>query len=195
VKWPIGYFWMPRIEYAAGRGPTSPRPVYARRVAETQRRHVPLTPGTEVETALMFLDFQREAMVIKCEGLDEEQLRTVLVPTGTNLLGLVQHLTVGERYWFAHHVAGELDDEKWDFTMDVPTGVRVDEVFTRYREAIAHSNEIIRRVGDPEALTARPVHGTPLPLRWVLGHNVTEVARHVGHADIIREQLDGATGR
>ena len=54
----------------------------------------------------MFLDFQREAMLIKCEGLDDEQLRRVLVPTGTNLLGLVQHLTVGERYWFVHHVAG-----------------------------------------------------------------------------------------
>ncbi len=143
----------------------------------------------------MFLDFQREAMVIKCEGLDDEQLRRVLVPTGTNLLGLVQHLIVGERYWFAHHVAGELDDEKWDFSMDVPADVTTEEIFARYREAVAYSNAIVRRVGDPETLTARPVHDRPLPLRWVLGHNVTEVARHVGHADIIREQIDGATGR
>ncbi len=164
-------------------------------MTETQRRYVPLTPGTELETALMFLDFQREAMLIKCEGLDEEQLRRVLVPTGTNLLGLVQHMTVGERYWFAHHVAGELDDEVWDFTMEVPTDTGAEEVFERYRESIAYSNEIVRRVGDPEALTARPVHEQPLPLRWVLGHNLTEVTRHVGHADIIREQIDGVTGR
>jgi uncharacterized damage-inducible protein DinB len=143
----------------------------------------------------MFLDFAREAMLIKCEGLDDEQLRRVLVPTGTNLLGLVQHLIVGERYWFAHHVAGELDDEQWDFTMDVPPDVSTEEVFARFREAITESNEIVRRVGDPETLTAHPVHEQPLPLRWVLGHVLTETTRHVGHADIIREQLDGATGR
>lgn len=163
-------------------------------MAETQRRSVPQAVATELETALMFLDFQREAMVIKCEGLDEAQLRLVLVPTGTNLLGLVQHLVVSERYWFAHHVAGELDED-WAFGMEVPPTVSADEVFAAYRGAIAASNEIIRRVGDPEALTARPVHDRPLPLRWVMAHTVTEIARHLGHADIIREQIDGTTGR
>jgi uncharacterized damage-inducible protein DinB len=164
-------------------------------VAEIQRRPVPRTAASEVETTLMFLDFQREAMLIKCEGLDEEQLRRVLVPTGTNLLGLVQHLTVAESFWFAHHVAGELDNHEWDFNMDVPTDVSAERVFADYRGAIAHSNEIVRRVADPEILTARPVHERPLPLRWVLAHTLTETTRHAGHADIIREQIDGTTGR
>jgi uncharacterized damage-inducible protein DinB len=164
-------------------------------VAETQRRPVPRTVATELETALTFLDFQREAVLIKCEGLDEEQLRRVLVPTGTNLLGLVQHLIVGERYWYAHHVAGELDDQEWDFGMDVPTDLRAEEVFDRFREASARSNEIVREIGDPEAMTARPVHERPLPLRWVLAHTLTDTTRHAGHADIIREQIDGTTGR
>ena len=79
--------------------------------------------------------------------------------------------------------------------MDVPTDVSADEMLARYREASARSNEIVRSVGDPETLTARPVHERPLPLRWVLSHNLTEVARHVGHADILRELLDGTTGR
>ncbi len=164
-------------------------------MAETQRRPVPRTPGSELETALRFLGFAREAMLIKCEGLDEEQLRRVLVPTGTNLLGLVQHMTVGERYWFAHHVAGELDDEKFDFRMEVPDSVSAEQVLQRFREACTHSDEIVRAVGDPEATTARPVHDTASNLRWVLTHMLTEQARHAGHADIIREQIDGATGR
>ena len=79
--------------------------------------------------------------------------------------------------------------------MDVPADVSSDQIFARYREAIAVSNEIVRRVGDPEVLTARPVHEQPLPLRWVLGHKLSEIARHIGHADIVREQIDGATGR
>lgn len=143
----------------------------------------------------MFLDFPRQAVLIKCEGLDEEQLRRPLVPTGTNLLGLVQHMTVGERYWFAHQVAGELDDEAWDFSMEVPASVSAEEVLQRFRDAVEQSNEIARRVGDPAAETARPVHGETSTLRWVLAHMMTEQARHAGHADILREQIDGATGR
>lgn len=164
-------------------------------MAETQRRPVPRINTTELETALAFLDFQRESMLMKCEGLDEEQLRWSPVPTGTNLLGLVQHMTVGERWWFAHHVAGELDDEEWDFTMVVPPDVAAEQVLDGYRGAVARSNEIARQVSDPDTLTARPVHEQPLPLRWVLTHCLAEIARHVGHADILREQIDGTTGR
>jgi len=64
-----------------------------------------------------------------------------------------------------------------------------------YRAAWVRSNEIIRGVGDPDALTGLPVHGQRLPLRWVLSHMIAETARHAGHADILREQIDGATGR
>lgn len=164
-------------------------------MVEEQRRPAPRIPGSELETALRFLDFVREAVLIKCQGLDEEQLRRQLVPTGTNLIGLVQHMTVGERYWFSHHVAGELDDEVWDFTMEVPASVSAAEVLQRFRETYERSNEIARQVGDPDAATARLVHGTDSNLRWVLAHMLSEQARHVGHADIIREQIDGVTGR
>ena len=59
----------------------------------------------------------------------------------------------------------------------------------------APTDEIIRRVGDPDALTALPVHGQRLPLWWVLSHVIAETARHAGHADILRELIDGSTGR
>ncbi len=135
-------------------------------------------------------------MLIKCEGLDEEQLRRVLVPTGTNLLGLVQHMTVGERYWFAHHVAGELDDEKWDFTMEVPASVSSEEVLQRFREAYrAQQRDRPRRSESPRPRPRGRCTSTDSNLRWVLAHKLSEQARHVGHADIIREQIDGVTGR
>lgn len=167
-------------------------------MAETQRRPVPRLVGDELETAMAFLDFQREAMVIKCEGLVEHQLREVRVPTGTTLLGLVQHLTVAERYWLAHTMAdemAEMADDDWDFGMEVPASASPAQVIADYEAAVARSNEIVRRIGDLDQLTAHPVHGQRLPLRWVLAHLTTETARHVGHADILREQIDGATGR
>jgi len=73
-------------------------------MAQTQRRPVPRTDSGELETALAFLDFNRESVLKKTDGLDEEQLRRVLVPTGTNLLGLVKHLAAAERYWFGLHL-------------------------------------------------------------------------------------------
>jgi uncharacterized damage-inducible protein DinB len=164
-------------------------------VTETQRREVPRLVGDELTTAVSFLDFQREAILRTCEGLTEAQLRWVGVPTGTNLLGLVNHLVDSEIWWFHHHVDGGGWDGDFDHDMQVAESVTVDEVTQAYRAAWARSNEIIRGVGDPDTLTALPVHGQRLPLRWVLSHVIAETARHAGHADILREQIDGATGR
>jgi hypothetical protein len=164
-------------------------------MAETQRRTVPLIRADELETALAFLGFQREVMVLKTEGLDEEQLRRVLVPTGTNLLGLIRHLAVSERYWFGFHLTGSQPAERFDFGMEVPHDVTSAEVIADYRAAIADSDRAIRAAGDPEAPLAELVQGDRLTLRWVLAHMTTETARHAGHADILREQIDGTTGR
>ena len=164
-------------------------------MAETQRRRVPLLASDELSTTLAFLDFQREAVLIKCDGLSEDQLRHVAVSSGTNLLGLIRHLEVSERWWFHHHVAGADWPDDWTFSMDVAKEFRPADVIADYRDAWAHSNDVIRRIGDPGALTSLPVDDRPLPLRWVMAHMITEVARHAGHADILREQLDGTTGR
>jgi Protein of unknown function (DUF664) len=155
---------------------------------------VPKLVGSELETAISFLDFQREVIAIKCDGVDEGQLRTVAVPSGTNLLGMVAHLIVGERYWFGYQLAGEEPPTTWDFRMDAPD-LPSAEVLADYRRIWERSNELIRQIGDPDALTAREIDGRPLPMRWVLAHMTTETARHAGHADIIRERIDGETGR
>jgi hypothetical protein len=164
-------------------------------VTETQREPVPLVDGSELATAMAFLDFARGCALKKAAGLDEEQVRRVLVPSGTSILGLIQHLIDSEEYWIAHHLAGRPLRESLDFSMDVPPGRTAEEVMEGYRTAVRTSNEIIEAVGDPDALTAEPVHGEPRRLRWVLAHLTSETVRHAGHADILREQIDGVTGR
>ena len=164
-------------------------------MAETQRRPVPRVDSGELDTALAFLNFNRESVLKKTEGLDDEQLRRRLVPTGTNLLGLVQHLAQAERNWFGYHLAGAAHVRSPGSGMRVPRGRATAEVLDDYRAAIAASDAAIRAIGDPEAHLARLVAGEHMTMRWLIAHMTSETARHAGHADILREQIDGTTGR
>ncbi len=164
-------------------------------MTESQRESVPREDGTELETALAFLRFARHCVRKKTEGLDEEQLRRAVVPSGTSLLGLVQHLTDGERYWFGYHVAGDPESADVDFEMTVPVERGVDDVLAAYRAAGAASDAILTAVGDLSTPVNRPVDGEHLSVRWVVAHMTGETTRHAGHADILREQIDGVTGR
>jgi uncharacterized damage-inducible protein DinB len=168
-----------------------------RSMAETQRESVPRNDDGELDTSLAFLTFARHCVLKKAEGLDDDQLRRQLVDSGTTLLGLVAHLTTAEQYWFGYHVAGlaEEDLAPWSFGMEVPDDLSSTEVLDAYRDAIADSDAIIARLGDPDARAARPVDGRELSLRWVIAHMTGETTRHAGHADILREQIDGTTGR
>lgn len=163
---------------------------------ETQRERVPANDGGELDTALAFLNFQRACVFKKIDGLDEEQLRRRLVVSETTLLGLVKHLADGERWWFAHHVGGDPAYADIDWTLLVPEDVPAAEVVADYRAAIAEADRHIAAAGSIETLTKLPVGDAgPRTLRWVLAHTTAEVARHLGHMDILREQIDGATGR
>jgi hypothetical protein len=158
---------------------------------ETQRRPVPRNDSGELDTALAFLTFARECVLKKADGLDEEQIRRRLVPSGTTLLWLVRHLTANEFFWFNYHLVGA---NEVDVDMNVE-GQQVQQVLDGYRAAIRHSDANIRMIGEPNARMARKVDGESLSLRWVLAHMTGETARHAGHADILREQIDGVTGR
>jgi hypothetical protein len=161
-------------------------------VTETQREPVPRVDTSEKDTALAFLDFSRGCIVKKLDGLDEEQARRALVPSGTSLLGLVAHLVDGERYWFGHHVAG---DTRWaDVDFEGDTDRPVAEVLAAYADAVRDSNAILASV-DLDTPVRILVDDQPLTVRWVVAHMTSEVARHAGHADILREQIDGVTGR
>ena len=164
-------------------------------MAETQREPVPRVDSGELDTALAFLSFARHCMLKKTGGLSDEQLRRVLTGSGTSILGLVQHLAEVERYWFGHHLAGAAWDAGQEHGMAVPADRAAADVLADYRAAIQDSDRAIRAAGDPEARFAVPVDGSRHTLRWVMAHMTSETARHAGHADILREQLDGTTGR
>ena len=164
-------------------------------MAETQREFVPRVDTGELDTALALLSFARHCVLKKADGLSEEQLRAVLVDSGTSILGLVQHLAEVERFWFGHHLAGASWDDDRENGMTVPVGRAAADVLADYRAAIEESDRAIRAAGDPDARFAVPVEGKRHTLRWVMAHMTSETARHAGHADILREQLDGTTGR
>jgi hypothetical protein len=164
-------------------------------MAETQREPVPRDDSGELSTALAFLSFARHCVLKKAGGLSGEQLRRVLVGSGTSILGLIQHLAEAERYWFGHHLAGAAWDPDSEHGMTVPAGRDAAGVLGDYRAAIADSDRAIRAAGHPDARFVIPVEGNRHTLRWVLAHMTSETARHAGHADIIREQIDGTTGR
>ena len=163
-------------------------------MAETQREPVPRNDDGETDTALAFLAFARGCVLKKTADLSDEQLRRVLVDSGTSLLGLVQHLTDAEHFWFGYQIGGRGDDD-YDFSMDVPTDRSPDEVLGAYREAIAASDDILAAVADFDTPMAVPIDGRRHSVRWVVAHMTGETTRHAGHADILRELIDGTTGR
>jgi hypothetical protein len=138
-----------------------------------------------------FLDYLRRAMLSKLEGAPEPQVRTPGVPSGTSVLGLVKHLSHVERFYFL----GE-DVSDWSATFRPTADDTIDSVAASYAAAVSHANEIIdvcEDLSQPAPHSARP---QPAPaMRWILVHMIEETGRHAGHADILREQIDGATGR
>jgi hypothetical protein len=151
----------------------------------------PQTAADERATLRGFLDYLRAAIAAKAEGVSDPQVRTPGVPSGTSLLGLVKHLTFVERFYFL----GE-DVRDWSRTMRPAPKETADGVLADYREAIGRANEVIDAYPDLTLPAPRPPRrGSAPSMRWVLVHMIEETGRHAGHADILREQIDGSTGR
>ncbi|PJE97256.1 mini-circle protein [Streptomyces carminius] len=151
----------------------------------------PRTGAGEKATLLGFLDHLRDAVADKAAGVPEPQVRTGGVPSGTSLLGLVRHLAAVERFYFL----GE-EPEDWDRTMRPSPQETAEDVLADYREAIARANRVIEACTDLTRPAPRPPRrGSAPSMRWVLVHMIEETGRHAGHADILRERIDGSTGR
>ena len=155
--------------------------------------------GDERSTLLGFLEWQRATLDRKCAGLEPDQLRIRPVePSSLSLLGLVRHMADVERGWFRRTLGGEDIDYRYS-TDDDPDGefdnvdsADVDEAFTSWHEECARADEIIsRRALDA---TGRQRKGNEVSMRWILVHMIDEYSRHNGHADLLRERIDGATG-
>ena len=156
-------------------------------------RRTPLAIMGERETLIEFLDYLRESLIVKITGLDEESARRSNVPSGTSVLGLIKHLTCVEVAWFQFAFAGT--DALIPTEEILPTDT-VADVVAAYRAAAQTNNRIVYECDDLDQLCARALTTPePLSLRWLLVHMVEETALHAGHADILREQIDGQTGR
>jgi uncharacterized damage-inducible protein DinB len=154
--------------------------------------------GDERTTLTQWLDFHRASLVRKVEGLTDEQARTS--PVSIDLAGLVSHLLYVERFWFTVVVDGQEnadlpwddDDPNADPDVDWKPAEPLADLVRRYEEECARSNEILARHDLDRVIESGERAG--VNVRWVLAHMVEETARHVGHADILRELIDGATG-
>jgi hypothetical protein len=159
-------------------------------------RRVPFTGG-EKESLQVALERHRDAILWKLEGLDDGQLRRSLVPSGTSLLGMVKHLAAVEYGWFCDTFGRPaepmpFDEDDPDADLRVEPGETTADVLAFYGRARAAADRAIDEVGLEETGTAW--FGEPVTMRWVLIHMVEETARHAGHADILRELIDGMTG-
>ena len=171
---------------------------------DDQGRPEPPLTGSEAETLLGFLDFQRATLEWRCRGLDDAQLRTTLHPTAITLAGLLKHLARGEDSWFGEVVAEQPKLEPWASMpwaaeWDNHSAQTGDELRQLWAGRVASSRQIVTKAlaaGDEPLGKTYPSWGgqAHVSLRWVLTHMIEEYSRHNGHADLLRESIDGETG-
>ena len=165
----------------------------------------PPQSGDEKTTLVEFLNYNREVMIDKARGLTKEQLATRVADSSLTIPGLIYHLAIVEEDWFVSDFVGDDLGEPWsevdwnadpDWEFDVAPTLEPDEYIGAYRAAIERANEIVEAAESLDQLSVKkhPRTGEPWSLRWILTHMIEETARHAGHADIIREAIDGQTG-
>lgn len=175
-------------------------------MVDDQGRVEPPLAVDEWHTLTTFLDFHRATLHWKCSGLDAAGLQRTVAASSMTLGGILKHLAWVEEHWFTEMFLGGQMPELWqgvDWAADQDwewTSAAADspaELFALWQDAVAHSRETSRR-GLTDGLDALAVRGWPdgrkHSLRWILVHMIEEYARHNGHADLIREAIDGATG-
>ena len=172
----------------------------------TTERTSPPTHGPEHAQLRAWLDFHRDTLRSKCEGLSQGELAQTLPPSTLSLGGLMKHMALVEDNWFSVVLLGNEDAAPWqglDWDADPDWEFRTaaddspEELHRLFDEAVAASDAILDEVGDDldrRAVKKSHRERTPFDLRWILVHMIEEYARHTGHADLIREAVDGQTG-
>jgi uncharacterized damage-inducible protein DinB len=167
----------------------------------TERREPEQTAG---ERAMLegWLEYHRQTLAAKCEGLTDEQLRTASVPPSElSLMGLVRHLAECERGWFRKVLTGDdpgpiyYTDEDEDGDFHVTESDTWQEAYATWQAEIETARRNAAGFGlDDLSVGKSRFRDTPFNLRWIYTHMIEEYARHNGHADLLRERIDGATG-
>ena len=165
----------------------------------------PPDSGSERDLLTSFLDYQRETLLLKTEGLTPEQMARTVPSSSLTLAGLLNHLALVEDTWFRERFAGHPEHELWvgvdwdadpDFEFRTATDVAPEELRARYSDACARSRDVVAATASLDDLSAGRSSrtGNRWNLRWVLLHMIEETARHAGHADLLRGAIDGSTG-
>ena len=170
-------------------------------------RQEPPLAGDEAATLLGYLDYQRATLEWKCSGLDAAGLAATLAPTSMTLGGLLKHLARVEQWWFSFRFSGTDPGPPWDgadwvadpdWDLHSAADDSPDDLRALWRDEVARSRAIVEEAletGTLDQLAARPLHdGRRASLRWILCHLIEEYARHNGHADLLRESIDGQVG-
>jgi uncharacterized damage-inducible protein DinB len=167
----------------------------------TDDRVGPPLRGDERETLRAFLDYHRATLAMKCEGLSDEQLRERSSPPSTlSLLGLVRHMAEVERTWFrrvmnAEQVGMVWSEQENDFQRAYDaTGSTRAEAFTAWTAEVETSRRVEREAASLDVTAHQARWGEDVSLRLVMVHMIQEYARHNGHADFLREAVDGTVG-
>ena len=158
----------------------------------------PSHSAPEFEMLTSYLDWYRAVVVRKIEGVDAAGLRRSPVSSGTSLGGLVKHLAYVERQWFGSSYGGLDLDYPWseedpDADFRLEEGDTAESLAAFYRDECARSREMVAARPDLDHVVPAS-RGRMVSLRWILVHMVEETARHAGHADILREMVDGVVG-
>ncbi|TJZ44094.1 DinB family protein [Streptomyces piniterrae] len=163
------------------------------------RRELPVAAG-EREMLQGWLDWHRETLLAKCAGLTAEQLLEASAPPSTlTLLGLVRHIALVERSWFRERFAGETLEDLYDLERNIDADFDDAEAagapddFATFRSEVEAADAAAKGRGLDETFHHER-SGKTLNLRWIYVHMIEEYARHNGHADLLRERIDGATG-
>jgi uncharacterized damage-inducible protein DinB len=165
----------------------------------TDDRVDPPFEADERATLTAFLDYQRATLALKCEGLSDDQLRERAVPpSAMSLLGLVRHMAEVERNWFRPVLGGEqlslifAPDMDWEAAWRDAAIADVAEAFQAWHAECDHARALVAAAPSFDVKGFR--RSGFVSLRWVMTHMIEEYARHLGHADLLRERLDGSTG-
>lgn len=167
---------------------------------EPEEPRDPATTAGERTTLVEFLDYFRRVLERKVHGLDEDQVRVHVAASSIDLLGLVRHMAEVERWWFRRVFAAEVDDGVFDDTdPDIEwhhsSADTLAEALTHWRAEVLRAREIVIAAPSLDQVAAfRESHRGEVSLRWILVHMIEEYARHCGHADLIREAIDGSVG-
>ena len=167
----------------------------------TDDRPEPPSTGGERETLRTFLDFHRATLAMKCAGLPDEALRRRAVPTsGLSLLGLVRHMAEVERAWFRRVINAEDVPLVWSDQGDYQvaydaTGATRAAAFGAWEAEVDRAREIEAAAPSLDVTGYAASWGEDVSLRLVMLHLIHEYARHNGHADLLRERIDGRVGQ